>query len=60
MYEYASNLVREGLLSAADFLGAIQARIVSWLRGDDLTVLVSLAVIALVILFVMVPNRRRY
>lgn len=60
MYEYASTLMRDGLHAIGGFLGTIQGRIAAWIRGDDITFLVALAVIALVVLFVIVPNRRRY
>lgn len=60
MYEYASSLVRGGLNAFGDFLGAVQNRIMGWIQGDDLTVIVTLAVVALVALFILVPNRRRY
>lgn len=60
MYEYASSLVRGGLTAFGDFLGAVQNRIMGWIQGDDLTVIVTLAVVALVALFILVPNRRRY
>ena len=60
MYEKASSIVRHGLLAIGDFLTLIQRRLASWIQGDDITVLVSLAFIALIVLFVLVPNRRRY
>lgn len=60
MYEYASGLVRQGLLSVGGFLAAVQRRIMSWVQGDDVSIIIFLALIALLVLFVLVPNRRRY
>jgi hypothetical protein len=60
MYEYASTLVREGLHAVGGFLAVVQSRIAGWIYGEDLSFVALLVVVALIILFVMVPNRRRY
>lgn len=60
MYEYASTLVREGLHALGGYLAAVQSRIAGWIYGEDLSFIALLVVVALIILFIMVPNRRRY
>lgn len=60
MYEYASTIVRGGVNAAVGFLQMIQRRALSWVQGDDLTFVIFLAFVALLALFVLVPNRRRY
>lgn len=60
MYEFASTVVREGLHAIGGFFAAIQDIVLSWIHGEDLTLLVVLVLVALLALFFFVPSRRRY
>ncbi len=60
MYEQAVAIARQGIQAVAEFLVLAQRWVVSWIQGDDLTLTFVLAFVALVVLFVLVPNRRRY
>ena len=60
MQERASEIARAGVRATGDFLGGLFGAIIDWIRGDDVMVLVVLAVIALFLLFLFVPSHRRY
>ncbi|MFP4624191.1 MAG: hypothetical protein ACLFRX_08450 [Gemmatimonadota bacterium] len=60
MRDDIDRFARRALSATGAFLTGLGDVVVDWMRSDDLTVLVALAVFALVLLFFIVPNRRRY
>lgn len=60
MQERANELARAAVRATGDFFGGIFRAIIEWIRGDDVMVLIVLAVIALFLLFLFVPSHRRY
>ncbi|MEJ2504139.1 MAG: hypothetical protein P8177_12645 [Gemmatimonadota bacterium] len=60
MRDRIDDFVRRVLRAISGLLAAIGGAISGWVRGGDVTVLIVLAVVALLLLFVLVPNRRRY
>ncbi len=60
MMDRATDIARAGIHAAGELFAGIGALVRDWMRGDDLTLLIGLGVVALVALFVFLPGRRRY
>lgn len=60
MRERATDIARAGIRAISEFFGWLGREIADWVRGDDVTALVVLGIVALFVLFVVVPSHRRY
>ncbi len=60
MLERFMAVARTGVHAVVVFFAGVGGHIADWARSGDLTVLVLLAVAAILLLFAFVPNRRRY
>ncbi len=59
MLERGLALGRAGIHAVVGFFGGLGRHVADWARGRDVTLLVVLVVVALLLLFAFVPNRRR-
>lgn len=60
MGEQLKDVARTVIRAVSDFLAEARELVLGWMHGEDLTILIVLGVVALLALFVVVPNRRRY
>ena len=60
MRETVNNIARAVVRAIGGFFAMVANAIGDWVRGDDLTFIIVLAVVAIVLLFFFVPAGRRY
>ncbi len=60
MRERLDDIARAGISLVGGFFASVYGLIMGWVQGGDRTLFLVLGVLALVLLFVLVPNRRRY
>ena len=60
MQKRVSDWARAAVGAVAGFFATVFEALRGWVMGGDLTVIVVLVVVAVVLLFALIPNYRRY